>query len=308
MAPGKKIFSLFLLTMTISGAVVFLNAQTRTPSRTDGTGQSTRDRLSGTTTDDRRTADRGRTGDSDHKVVSRLPGRPLTPPSPEEKKRSDSSIPTTVLATDRPVQPVRAGFRPPEPEQPEPVRIDEDFSFDYPVDYIDGWAPRLKSAYTASMASYGPAAHILLPASSNGNTEFFFRTGGVLFMKSPDFHIDGNTFGSESGLIPFTLVVKNIHYSVTNSYGEYRFYSLAGGGPVLGFAIPGGYDEGETVRHTRWGFAGELSGSVGAEFVINNAVGYFAEIGVTYLQFASGRFSSKPNFISPTLSLGIRFY
>lgn len=59
---------------------------------------------------------------------------------------------------------------------------------------------------------------------------------------------------------------------------------------------------------TRWGLGGELFGAIGTEFVLNGNVGYYAEAGFCYLTFAGQSFSTTQQFLSPTLSLGIRFY
>jgi hypothetical protein len=177
-----------------------------------------------------------------------------------------------------------------------------------PVDYFDGWAPRWKLGYTATITSYGMGAHMMIPAGTAGNSELFVRLGTVLFSKSQDFVIDGIAYESRGVLLPLSLMLKTTHFSGNNSYGGYRVYSALGGGPVIGFSFPSTIEEGMTGRYSRWGLAGEFFGALGAEFVLNNNVGYYAEAGFSYINFAGRSFSTAQQYLSPTLSIGIRFY
>ncbi len=190
----------------------------------------------------------------------------------------------------------------------EVVEIIETYPQDQNWGYTGESFNRWKVGYVANITSYGVGAHLMIPAGVQANSEFFIRLGAVLFSKSPEFIINGNSYEPQSGLLPLALMVKTTHYSAQNSYGEYHVYSLVGGGPVFGIAVPMNFDESSSGGYTQLGLAGELFGAIGTEFVLNNSVGYYVEVGLSYLNFAGRSFSTEQHFLSPTLSLGIRFY
>lgn len=307
MAPGIKIFSLILTVTAFSGAVASLDAQSRTPSQSTPPATTTSERTgrnsgTGEGAQGRRTAQQGRNPGSDQQNRNRNNRRTLTPTEPAQQ--SGSVITVTPIPI---VVPTDVAIDIPSVFEVMEV-IDEDTPAQPTWDYLDGWTPRLKAGYSAHAASYGMGADILIPAGMQANSELFVRVGGLLFSKSPEFIINGEAYESQSGLFTAAIMLKNIHYSAQNSYGEYRFYSAVGAGPVFGVAFPMNFDGGMSERYARWSLAGELFGSLGTEFVLKSNIGFYAEAGISYLQFAGRSFSTAQQIISPTFSVGIRFY
>lgn len=301
MAPGIKIFSLFLLIIALSGAMIPVHAQSRDRSRTDRPERSSRPE--GPARDSEN--DRGDRNSSTQRLGGgERSGRTVTQPdqpTPVTLKPGDVVILPVAVPVIDPIDLFWWGNIPSK-------EIITNVINDDPVDYFDGWTPQWKLGYNACITSYGMGAHVLIPAGTAGNSEVFMRLGMVLFSKSRDFIIDGYTYESGSGLLPLALMLKTTHFSGQNSYGEYRLYSALGGGPVLGFAFPANFEEGKAGDYSRWSLAGEFFGALGAEFVLNNHIGYYAEAGFSYINFAGRSFSTTQQILSPTLSVGIRFY
>ncbi|MGD0338714.1 MAG: hypothetical protein ABSB78_07970 [Bacteroidota bacterium] len=306
MAPGIKKLSLFLLAIAFSGAITSSVAQEQNSSQSDRTAIQPRpDRPIRTprTADpvsDRGTSQQGRNPGTEQQGRNPNLGRPITVPKPQQPANPDP-MKTVVLPVPVLVEPVQTTL-----SQVDVIR--EDVYEEPALENFDGWAPRWKVGYTANITSYGIGAHLMIPMGAQANSEFFIRLGIALFSKSTKFIIDGNSYEAASGLLPLALMVKTTHYSVQNSYGEFRIYSAVGGGPVLGMAVPKNFDKEVGGPFTRWGLGGELFGAIGTEFVLNGNVGYYAEAGFSYLTFAGHSFSTTQQFLSPTLSLGIRFY
>jgi hypothetical protein len=283
MALGIKIFTLFLTAIAFSGAMLSLNAQSRNSSRS----------ASAVTTSGSERTEKMRTT---NKPAARR--RTTSSQSPETEKPADPApigVPVDVIINVPPLQQI--------------VEIvTNSTTKDDSRDDSDWWPHQWKVGYIANAASYGIGTHIIIPAGIHTNSELFVRMGVILFSKSSEFVIDGISHEAESGLLSLALMLKTIHYSTRSSFGEYRVYSIVGGGPVFGSAYPADFDEGIVGGHTRWSLAGEFFGAFGTEFLLYKNIGYYAEVGFSYLSFAGRSFSTEQQFLTPTLTIGVRFY
>ena len=301
MAPGLKTYTLILLIIALSGAMIPATAQLRDRTRPERSERSSRpEEPTRNPENDRadRTSVPVRSGDGERS------GHPVTVPNPPKPVASEPAI--VILPV---VVPLFGPLQLPYPFVDESQEEYTENSHDADaVVYSDGWNSRWKLGYAAGITSYGFGGHLVIPAGTGGNSEVFIKLGIIAFSRSQDLIVDGNVYESNSGLFPLALMVKTTHLSGSNTHGEYRLYTTFGGGPVIGFTLPADFDEGNTGISPRLGIAGEFFGSLGAEFVLNGTVSYYAEAGLSYINFAGQSFSTAQKILSPTLSIGVRFY
>jgi len=310
MAPGIRILSLFLLITALSGAILIAHTAPQERPQTVRSSPDPRPERPVRPTRPEGPARNPANDNGERNRPARSPAddqqsaRPVRPP--------DALNPATTNTPDVGLLPVAVPLGlPPEHFLGYEYSHEEiimNVLDNTPFEYSDGWSPRWKLGYTTTITSYGFGAHMAIPAGKAGNSELFVKLGTVLFSKSTDFRINGIPYESRSALLSLSFMMKTTHTSGNNSYGEYRLYSILGGGPVIGFSFPSAIEDGMMGTYSRWGLAGEVFGALGAEFVLNNHAGYYAEAGFSYLNFAGRSFSTTPQIFSPTLSIGIRFY
>ncbi len=170
---------------------------------------------------------------------------------------------------------------------------------------FSSFSSRFRSSYTMALSSYAIGGTVSIPLTGLDRSELLLRTGISALFKGREYY-EGEKMTSL--FVPLAIAVRTDHYVDMLSNAEFTLYSTFGGGPALGMIVPQNSDEVESEAGTHFSAAGELFGSIGAEMALRNGQGVCFELGVSYLGFAGTTMSDRTSFISPTLSIGIRFH
>ncbi len=162
--------------------------------------------------------------------------------------------------------------------------------------------------FATRVSSYEIGVNLSFPVAVADRSDILIQTGVYSFFGGTPYIIEGDRYEASVLKIPVLLSIRTIHLLWNVENDRLALYSIAGGGPFLGVRSPSQYETDNIGPFLMYGFGGELYGALGAELFHSNGIAYSFEVGLSYATIPTRNFVQQSSFLSPSISVGIRFF